>query len=414
MMSMKILWQNEHYPDPIKGGGGAINTYYIVSALQRLGNEVVILARGVPGGASLTENVDGITIKRLPVPELPARLWPLWPLLEPRYTRPSLLPFASEYEAFIGIDYSFALNAKKVYPTRPLIYRVEGLRITHDSVVGANGGKAESASFPLRHRTLRRLMTFENDLMERRAWSVADAIVVKSAFMKRELQAQYPIAERKIHVIPNGVDFQRYASAKVEKAVLESAGNPNREKTMIIFCGRLVGMKNVPMLLQAFSKMRLKDRCIVIIMGDGEEKPHLEDLAMKLGIAPKTKFLGHIANPEKFYAASDIFVLPSKYEPFGNALVEAMAAGLPCVALDPSSEGIRTASAEILVDGKTGYLVQADPTALARRLDELVENPALRGDIGQEAQRVCMSTYDWDSCADNYLNLAKTLRRRRA
>src|SRR4029077_14274009 len=97
---------------------------------------------------------------------------------------------------------------------------------------------------------------------------------------------------------------------------------------------------------------------------------------------------------------SDIFVLSSIFEPFGFALVEAMAAGLPCVALRPDFLKIRTAMAEHISDGQTGYLVDGtDPADLASKLDLLAADPETRKRMGEAGQIVCKTKYTWESCA---------------
>ena len=89
-----------------------------------------------------------------------------------------------------------------------------------------------------------------------------------------------------------------------------------------------------------------------------------------------------------------------------------MAAGLPCLALRPDFKKIRLASAEILDDGETGFLVNpADASDLAARLDQLAADSAMRRRMGQAAQIVCERKYNWESCARAYLDLAQSIMR---
>src|SRR5215470_11656382 len=171
--------------------------------------------------------------------------------------------------------------------------------------------------------------------------------------MRSELLKLYNLKTDKVHVIPNGVDYARYAEAKPSAATIERLGKNGTGKVVIVYCGRLVRMKNVDFLLRGFARMRTKDRCLLVIIGDGEERINLEKEAATLEIAGDVRFIGKTDRVEEFFAAADIFVLPSTYEPFGNALVEAMAAGRPCVVLRPDGVQIRTASAEIIDDGQS-------------------------------------------------------------
>jgi glycosyltransferase involved in cell wall biosynthesis len=411
---LNILWQNEHYPDPIKGGGGAVNTFYIVRAMESLGHDVEILARGSQSGGPIREEFKGTKIIRAETPRPPDFLWPIWQLLEPYELRKVLNPIGYRFDAFFCIDAPYALSLKRLYPSRPLIFRVEGTTKGHNKAVSHVPLNGTSLSEQKR-RLLRKMLILESDLVDRVAWRRCDAIVVKSEFMKNDLISLYRVPRNKIHIIPNGVDFVRYANVKVRPELLARIGNADRNKVVIAFAGRLVRMKNVPYLLAAFARMRERKRCMLIILGEGDQRDDLERLAGELSIAEDVKFVGHADRVEDYLAVSDIFVLPSTYEPFGNALIEAMAAGLPCIALRPDFHKIRLASTEILDHGQTGFLVDpADASDLAVRLDELAADPSVRRRIGQAAQKDCQSKYDWDNCARAYLDLTETLMRDKA
>jgi glycosyltransferase involved in cell wall biosynthesis len=404
MVAVRILWQNEHYPDPVKGGGGAVNTGYIVRALQELGHNTVILARGSNNGGPYVEEVHGTKVQRLPPVKMPGKLWPLWPLIEPRFTVDVVGAIAGFYDAFVGIDFSFALNVKTLYPRKKLVYRVEGSVKTHNEVVDSL--RTESVSKNKKKRSpMMKLLDFGNEFMDRRVWKKCDAIVVKSKFMKRELETLYHLPGGKIHIIPNGVDYDRYSTAKPSEETCLRLNRGNSTRTVIVSCGRLVPMKNIGFLLQAFAAMRQRSHSTLAIMGDGQERDTLEKQAARLGITSQVQFVGYTNRAEEFLAASDIFVLPSIYEPFGNSLVEAMAAGLPCVALKPGTR-VRTASDEILEDGSSGLLVSGDsPTELAAALDSLAISRELRLRIGRQGQVQCKAKYDWKACALRYLDL---------
>jgi len=408
---LNILWQNEHYPDVAKGGGGAINTYYIVTAMQRLGHDVVILARGENGIAPFQENVKGTNVQRLAPTKMPDHFWPLWPLLESKYARMSLATVCRGYDAFVGIDYSFALNVKKFFPNRPLLYRVEGNERSHHAALSALENGARIADSNRKLSFVRRCLAAERDLMERRVWRRCDGIVVKSQFMKRELKAWYGVNTDNVFVIPNGVDYERYSKVQRTPEVLARLGNPDGRKIVIMFCGRLVRMKNVRFLLRAFARMELNHNCVLAIVGDGEERSALETEADELGVRGNVKFLGYTEQVEEFLASADIFVLPSLYEPFGNALIEAMAAALPSVALKPDMQKIRTASDEILENGVTGSLVSGEDSAeLSRTLDRLAGDKELRRRLGIAAQTRCREKYSWHTCAHAYLSLVEDFR----
>jgi glycosyltransferase involved in cell wall biosynthesis len=404
---MNILWQNEHYPDVVKGGGGAVNTYYIVRSMLTLGHNVLILSQGGEQESLKNEHVNGTPVLRMPKPRLPGKLWPLWPCLESYYLRRPLSDICGPFDGFVAIDAPYALTMKRLYPSRPLVYRVEATVRSHAAAV-PDDPRTRGFSFnEQKLNALSKIMTYENELVEQLAWKKCDALVVKSEFMRSELLKLYNLKTDKVHVVPNGVDYARYAEAKPSAATIERLGKNGTGKVVIVYCGRLVRMKNVDFLLRGFARMRTKDRCLLVIIGDGEERINLEKEAATLEIAGDVRFIGKTDRVEEFFAAADIFVLPSTYEPFGNALVEAMAAGRPCVVLRPDGVQIRTASAEIIDDGQSGYFVKPDPSDLATRLDSLVLNPGLRRVVGKRAQLVCYERYNWGKCAGEYVRLLK-------
>src|SRR4029077_20213118 len=132
---MNILWQNEHYPDVVKGGGGAVNTYYIVRSMLAQGHNAVILALGGDRQPIVNEEVNGTPVIRMPKPNLAAKLWPLWPLLESYYLKAPLTSLSSSFDGFVPIDAPYALAFKRLFPTRPLVYRVGATVRSHAAAV---------------------------------------------------------------------------------------------------------------------------------------------------------------------------------------------------------------------------------------------------------------------------------------
>lgn len=403
-VSLAVLWQNEHFPDVLLGGGGAVNTRYICRAMSTLGHRPVILAKGLRSTRVGDEIVDGVPVIRFAQPSPPPGLWPVWPLLLAHALRAPLAELASQFDLFCAVDAPYALALKRVFPQRPLLYRVEGLPSQRPWASGTSRGTT--------HAMLRALELCDH-VAERLAWRRADAIVVKSSFMFRALTGRYHVPAAKVAVIPNGVDFERFARAEIQRDLLTRFGRRGEAPVVIAFSGRLVPMKNVSALLEAFALMRRRTDAVLLVVGDGDQRRALEDQARRLSVAERCIFTGLVERIEATLARGDIFVLPSTYEPFSNALVEAMAAGLAPVAFRPDERRIRTASAEILRDGETGLLVEPpDPHALARALDHLVQNADLRRRLGRQAQEDCRRRFSWEGCAARYLELAAEVRER--
>ena len=293
------------------------------------GHNALILSQGGDRQSITNENVNGTPVLRVPKPPVPEKLWPLWPLLASYYLKAMLTDLCSNYQGFVAIDAPYALAFKRLFPSCPLVYRIEATVRSHAAAVPMAKEKHSISLSEMKLNAVQRFMTYENEFVERLAWKASDALVVKSEFMRDELVTLYKIKSTdKVHVIPNGVDYARYAEAKTSAATMERLKKGDERKIVLIYCGRLVRMKNVGFLLQAFANMQTKESCVLAILGDGEERANLEKQAANLGIASNVRFIGKTNQVEEFFAAGDIFVFPSTYEPFGNALIEAMAAGL--------------------------------------------------------------------------------------
>ena len=121
----------------------------------------------------------------------------------------------------------------------------------------------------------------------------------------------------------------------------------------VIFTGRLHPQKNLPLLLEAWTEVARRSPANLILVGPGNDRQRLTELAGSLGIADRVQFIGAVDNPAEYLRAADIFVLPSVAEGMSNSLLEAMATALPCVV---SGIGGNT---DLITDRQTGRLVMA-------------------------------------------------------
>ena len=189
----------------------------------------------------------------------------------------------------------------------------------------------------------------------------ADSIVCVSKGVAEDLRQFALIPHNKLVTIYNPV-----VSQKLKNLAAETVNHPwfNKSSTkhqVIISVGRLVPQKGFEVLLQAFSIVKKKRNVKLLIIGDGPELNNLQKQARSLHLDGDVIFFGQTLNPYKFLSKSDLFVMASHWEGFGNVLVEALACGCPAVSTDCKS-GPR----EILDDGKFGELVSvSDPVALA-------------------------------------------------
>lgn len=209
----------------------------------------------------------------------------------------------------------------------------------------------------------------------------------------------------KLSVIPNGVDYELFASAS--PADLTPLGVP-QGAMVCISVGRLEEQKGIDLLLTAASLVLRDHRdCHFVIVGDGCDRAALESQARQLGIANSVHFVGQRADVPNLLKASTAFMLPSRWEGMSNALLEAMAAGLPVVAT--AVEG----STELVRSGETGLLVTAGQSdELAKAIRSTLEDAGLTREMAAAAQTLVKQGYTAESAAEAYSDLYRQLTRR--
>jgi glycosyltransferase involved in cell wall biosynthesis len=204
-----------------------------------------------------------------------------------------------------------------------------------------------------------------HSIVSRITYPRLDALVVLTEAYRR----YYSGWLQAVYCIPNFVD-------------LEAAGCSNRDKKRLIACGRLTKQKGFDLLLHALVPVltRYTD-WEVVIYGAGPEKNALEALKVRLGLRA-VSFPGETTDVPHKLAGASVFVMPSRYEGFPVALLEAMATGLPCVCFE--SPG----TAAMIDDGTNGLLVPAEDTgAFSEALMRVMDDPETARRLGREASR---------------------------
>jgi glycosyltransferase involved in cell wall biosynthesis len=188
-------------------------------------------------------------------------------------------------------------------------------------------------------------------------------------------------------------DFQRFDDldpADCQALRAELLGESG--KILLLFVGRLVLQKDIPTLIRAMATIAgSRPDARLVIAGDGPERPLAERLVDELGIRDVVRFLGVVPYPEvpRYFAAADLFLLPSRYEGNARVLAEAGAAGTPAVTTDVSG------AHDTVIEGESGAIVPVErPDLFAERVLALLEDPARLQAMGARAREHVRGLYD--------------------
>ena len=211
-----------------------------------------------------------------------------------------------------------------------------------------------------------------------RFYAQADQVFPSSEGVKEGL-ARFGVDPARMEVVYNPIslnDILQAAGASVPHMATDSIPN-------IITVGRLAYQKDHVTLLRAFALALRRVQARLVLVGQGPLHGELVTLAEELGISDKVLFAGWQENPFSWMANADLFVLSSRFEGFGNVVIEAMACGLPVVSTDcPSGPN------EILANGDAGILVPVgDVHALADAICLVLENSELREQLADKSKR---------------------------
>jgi glycosyltransferase involved in cell wall biosynthesis len=367
---MRILVINSEYP-PIGGGAGNASAN-IARCLAADGHAVTVLTARY-GDLPSQRMEDGVTVQRIPA-------------LRRRQDRSD----AVEQLAFIAaaalrsssLVREFRPDATLAFFGMPcgaigwLIKKKHGTRY----VVSLRGGDVPGFrpyDFRLYHKLTGPLL--------RVIWHEAQAVVANSRGLRDLARRFDPHID--IPIIPNGVDLLRYTAHGRE-------WSPVR----IFSVGRVVYQKGFDLGLRSLAGLKELE-WDWYIAGDGAQLPALQAQARELGISERVHFLGWQSRDDlsKWYHQANLFLFPSRHEGMSNAVLEAMASGLPVVATRIAG------NEELVLDGVTGKLVNPeDVVSLQEGLRPLLTDAHTRERMGQAGRKRVEKEYTWESAARQY------------
>jgi glycosyltransferase involved in cell wall biosynthesis len=360
-------------------GQGRVN-YEVVWAAIHLGHQITLLSSNVDQELQKHSQVKWIYI--------PVKKWPTQLLRD--------LFFSWRSTAWLRkhrneIDLIQACGA------------VTGVATDVNTVHFVHNGWLQSPVHPIRlhqgaYGAYQWLYTVLNAHWEKEAFRQAKVVVAVSEKIEKEL-LEIGVPQDRIRVILNGVNLQEFSPGSADRSQL---GFPEGV-TLALFVGDIrISRKNLDTILNALVQVPALH---LVVVGATEKSPY-PLLVAKLGLGDRVHFLGYRSDVSEIMKAVDLFVFPSRYEPFGMVVSEAMATGIPVITAS-------TAGASEIVTPDCG-VVLADPEdtqALAEALTRLSRDQHLRSQMGHAA-RVIAEQHSWSSKAKSYVDLFEaTLKR---
>jgi glycosyltransferase involved in cell wall biosynthesis len=228
----------------------------------------------------------------------------------------------------------------------------------------------------------------------RRICRRATGMVTVSEGLAEEIGSLVQEAPSKLKVIPTPVVTDRLTTM-AEQQVADDWMTPGQPDP-ILAVGRLTRQKDFATLVRGFALLRREHPCRLMILGEGEERQSLTELAEQLGVAADVGLRGFVSNPFAYLSRVRLLVSSSRWEGLPTVLIEALALGIPVVATD-CPHGPR----EILEEGRLGALVPVgDPPALARAMREL-----LKSDVDPAPLKAAGARYSAQRGVERYLRL---------
>lgn len=364
-------------------GGAERFVQRALAALSARDLEVTVIARGWPRG-----EVEG----------LPVRL--------------ELLKVDPFYVGSLWRDWSFARGVRRVLAARRFSVVQSHERIPGVALYRAGDGvhaeflAQRCRALPRWRAALLRINPYHAYVLraERRMFTdpALRAVICNSEMVRREIRDRFGVDPSRLHLVRNGVDSQRFRPASdAGRAAARAGFGLTADAAVFAFVGSGFERKGLGAAIRALARGRAGDATL-LVAGTDRRTARYRALARRLGVAGRVHFLGGLADVRPVLHAADAFVLPTLYDPFPNAALEALACGLPLI----TSTG--SGAAELVREGANGYVTDAlDIDAIADAMRRLAE-PAGRAQRAAAA-RACVEPLTLDAMAAQLVGIYQGL-----
>ncbi len=252
--------------------------------------------------------------------------------------------------------------------------------------------------------------------VEKQVLETAERIVATSP-QEEEHMRSLVSTKGSIDIIPCGTDIGQFGCVDRQAARAELGIDP--EAKLVLYVGRFDPRKGIETLVRAVAESKLRSGKLQLIIGggsrpghsDGIERDRIENIVAELGMSDFTTFPGRLSQEilPYYYAAADVCVVPSHYEPFGLVAIEAMASHTPVVASDVG--GLQFT----VVPEETGLLAPPqDVAAFSAAIDRILANPQWRNELGQAARKRVENKFSWEGVASELAQLYTQLLQEKA
>ncbi len=380
-MPRRVLILSWEYP-PVIEGGLARHVRKLAEGLVAQGVAVDVLTRGRDESPA-SELQGGVTVYRVSEPRFPLELdrflgW-VERMNEDMLAAGSVLAEEHIYDLVHGHDWLVAHACAGLSESLGIPY----VTTIHATEHGRHQGWVDKSP--------------QSDIHAIERWMAhrADSVITCSHYMRGHVADIYDIDERRITVIPNGIDPRDLRPVDDLNALRLQFARP--EEKLVLLVGRLVYEKGFQLALDALPGVIEKVAGVrFLVAGSGTHEVELKAQAERLGLSEHGVFLGWIGDDalHSLYRIADLCVVPSLYEPFGLVALEAMASGCPCIVADTG--GLR----EVVPAGeRVGLRFNGgDPEHLGVMIERLLVDVELRDRLVTEASEHVLS-FDWSDVA---------------